>query len=80
MPTGRASSRRPAKRFPITRKTTIEDVALAAGVSIATVSRVINDAPYPVSGSARRRVLRVVQELSFHPNALARSLHFIKWP
>ena len=78
MPTGRASSRRPNRRFPVTRKTTIEDVALAAGVSIATVSRVINDAPYPVSGSTRRRVLRVVQELSFRPNALARSLPLIR--
>ena len=78
MSMGRAFSRRQTKRLPVMRKTTIEDVAMAAGVSIATVSRVINDAPYPVSGSTRRRVLRVVQELSFRPNALARSLPLIR--
>lgn len=54
---------------------TIEDVARAAGVSIATVSRVINDAPHRVGEAARRRVQQAVRDLDFRPNALARSLH-----
>lgn len=54
---------------------TIEDVARAAGVSIATVSRVINDVPHRVGAVTRRRVLRAVRDLDFRPNALARSLH-----
>lgn len=53
---------------------TITDVARAAGVSIATVSRVINNAPHAVGQSTRRRVLRAIRDLDFRPNALARNL------
>lgn len=54
---------------------TITGVARRAGVSIATVSRVINNVPSQVSAATRRRVLRVIRQLDFRPNALARSLH-----
>jgi LacI family transcriptional regulator len=54
---------------------TIAEVGRLAGVSIATVSRVLNDVPGQVGPATRRRVLRVIRQLNFRPNALARSLH-----
>lgn len=54
---------------------TSADVARAAGVSRATVSYVLNDAPGRVlSPETRATVLRVARELGYQPNALARSL------
>lgn len=52
---------------------TINDVAAAAGVSIATVSRVING-NYPVSAEVRKRVLKAMEELQYRPNVMARGL------
>src|SRR5437868_10374951 len=52
---------------------TVEDIARAAGVSVATVSRVLNSSP-KVASPTRRRVLRVVDELGYAPNNLARNL------
>lgn len=54
--------------------TTIKDVARAAGVSIATVSYVINNGPRPVSAETRQRVLAVMERLAFEPNVSARRL------
>ncbi|MGW0759293.1 LacI family DNA-binding transcriptional regulator [Streptomyces sp. NPDC002814] len=51
----------------------IKDVAAEAGVSVATVSRVLNDHP-SVSAHARTRVLAAVETLDYRPNAVARSL------
>ena len=51
----------------------IKDVAIAAGVSTATVSRVLADKPY-VRGEVRDRVMAVVKELNYSPNRVARSL------
>lgn len=51
----------------------LEDVAKRARVSIATVSRVLNDAG-PVKNATRARVLKAVQELKYHPNIHARTL------
>lgn len=54
---------------------TSAQVAKAAGVSRATVSYVLNDAPGRVlSPETRETVLRVARELGYQPNALARSL------
>jgi LacI family transcriptional regulator len=52
---------------------TVEDIARAAGVSVATVSRVLNSSP-KVASPTRRRVLRVLDELDYTPNNLARNL------
>ena len=52
---------------------TIKDVAKLAGVSISTVSRVINDSK-PVTDEVKQRVLDVIKETGYVPNPLARSL------
>jgi LacI family transcriptional regulator len=52
---------------------TIKDVAKLAGVSVATVSRVINHSP-KASDSSREAVLSAMQHLQYHPNANARAL------
>lgn len=54
-------------------RATIKDVSRAAGVSIKTVSRVLNDERY-VSPDTRARVQAAVAALNFRPNAAARSL------
>lgn len=54
-------------------KPTIEDVARVAGVSRATASRVINNAP-GASGPLRARVHAAVAELGYQPNEAARAL------
>ena len=52
---------------------TIYDVAREAGVSLATVSRVINGANV-VKPDTRDRVLEAIQRLDFKPNQIARGL------
>lgn len=51
----------------------LEQVALRAKVSTATVSRVLNNASV-VKTSTRTRVMRAIEELKYHPNLHARSL------
>jgi len=58
---------------PKTSRSTIKEVASFAGVSIQTVSRVINERP-DVSPETRKRVQDVINKLSYQPSALARSL------
>ena len=52
---------------------TIQDVANAAGVSVATVSRVLNNHP-SVSNKTREKVQRIIKELNYQPNLLGRNL------
>lgn len=52
---------------------TMADVARSAGVSVATVSHVLNDTR-PVLPHTRQAVLEAVEELGYTPNTLARSL------
>lgn len=52
---------------------TIYDVAGKAQVSLATVSRVLNN-PNKVNESTRERVLAAIKELGYRPNAIARGL------
>lgn len=58
------------------RRITLEDVARRAGVSKVTVSNILNNRPtaVPISEATRQRVLAVVQELGYYPNAVARAL------
>jgi LacI family transcriptional regulator len=57
--------------------TRLKDVAHLAGVSTATVSRILNDHG-PASEDARSRVLRAAQQLDYRPNWLARSLRGLR--
>jgi LacI family transcriptional regulator len=54
-------------------KLTIKDIARMAGVSISSVSRVINNSK-PVNDDIRQKVEKVIRETNFRPNALARGL------
>lgn len=51
----------------------IYDISKKAGVSIATVSRVLNNSPH-VSEATRRRVMRIIDQNGYVPNAFARGL------
>ena len=52
---------------------TISDIAQLSGVSNRTVSRVINRSS-KVGEATREKVQRIIDELSYRPNAQARSL------
>jgi|AntDeeMinimDraft_5_1070356.scaffolds.fasta_scaffold29910_2 DNA-binding LacI/PurR family transcriptional regulator len=55
------------------RDLTMKDIAEKSDVSVATVSRVLNNTK-PVSSELRKKVLDIVKETGYKPNALARSL------
>lgn len=52
----------------------LTDVAKAAGVSIATASRILTGADYPVTERTRQKVLKASAALGYRPNLIARSL------
>lgn len=52
---------------------TIKDIAERCGVSVSTVSRVLNNHP-DVSSAVRDRVLKVIDEVHYVPNSSARDL------
>ena len=53
--------------------TSLKDVARAAGVSVGTVSRYINE-PQRLRESTRRKIKPAIEALNYSPNSLARSL------
>ena len=55
-------------------RVTIHQIAQAAGVSIATVSRVLTNSAHPVSTDTSRRVWQAADELGYRPNYVARGL------
>jgi LacI family transcriptional regulator len=57
----------------MTTTLTIKDIAKLAGVSHATVSRVLNDSA-KIKPETRERILRIVRDLNFSRNSSARSL------
>ncbi|MEJ0058842.1 MAG: LacI family DNA-binding transcriptional regulator [Terricaulis sp.] len=59
------------------KRASIHDVAERAGVSIKTVSRVLNREPN-VSQTTRERVMSAVEELSYRPNIFARGLASVR--
>ncbi|MDF2593669.1 MAG: transcriptional regulator, LacI family [Clostridia bacterium] len=56
---------------------TIKDIAKLAGVSVATVSRVINDDP-GVAEKLKNKVIQVVKETNYVPNTVGRNLRMSK--
>ena len=60
-------------RRAISKRATIVDIAREAGVSIKTVSRVLNEEPH-VKAAVRTRVKEVAKELNYHPNVNAQGL------
>src|SRR5258708_8403421 len=61
------------EKIPLHPPVTLDDVALAAGVSTATVSRVINNFPRVADGT-RRGVLDGIERLHYRPNFAGRML------
>lgn len=52
---------------------TLKDVAKEAGLTVGTVSRVLNNRGY-ISDDAREKVNGAMKKLNYHPNEVARSL------
>lgn len=61
------------RRAAAVRSVSITDVARSAGVSVGTVSNVLNR-PQRVNKAMRERVLEAIDELGFKPNTIAKSL------
>src|ERR1700753_1060497 len=57
----------------ITFMPTVKEIAEVAGVSIGTVSNVLNNLP-TVRDAARKRVLEAIEELGYQPSLLGRAL------
>ncbi|KAB8162999.1 LacI family DNA-binding transcriptional regulator [Streptomyces sp. 3MP-14] len=72
-PSGNAVTPTRTSRTTTSKPTTLRQVARAADVSMATVSRVLAG-NYPVAPRTRQRVLRAVQELDYVANTHARAL------
>jgi LacI family transcriptional regulator len=71
-------AQKPRSRAP-SKRTTLEDVATAAGVSVMTVSNVINGKHTGAVGSATlRRVEREIRRLKYRPHEIARTLRLAR--
>lgn len=66
-----------SRRIDLSKQATIKEVALEAGVSIATVSRVLNE-QNSVSIELSEQVQAAVQKLNYRPNGIARALKISK--
>ena len=63
-----------SKRF-----TTLRDIAEHAGVSVATVSRILGNSPnFRANPETRKRILKAAKDLNYRPNNTARSLRVSK--
>jgi len=69
-------SKRSAARTP--GRATIRDVALAAGVSVTTVSNLINERAGTMRAETRRRIQAQIKRLGYRPHGMARGLRLAK--
>jgi DNA-binding LacI/PurR family transcriptional regulator len=53
---------------------TLHELAIAAGCSVSTVSRALNNSSHSVNDATRERILALANELGYHPNMTARGL------
>lgn len=67
--TGSTSTSQPRRE-----RVSLRAVADRAGVSVATVSRVLSNSSHPVAEATRERILEASKSLGFRPNQLARAL------
>lgn len=63
----------PMQSDKMSARPTIKDVAAEAGVSVSSVSRVLNGGPY-TSKSLHQRIMKAVQELGFEPDYAAQAM------
>ncbi|MGX4667995.1 LacI family DNA-binding transcriptional regulator [Cerasibacillus sp. JNUCC 74] len=56
------------------KKSTIKDVAKEANVSIATVSRILNETGKGYSEKTKQHVMQTIERMGYYPNAIARGL------
>jgi LacI family transcriptional regulator len=56
------------------KKTTMKDIAAEAGVSITTVSKILNNMDMHISDATKERVLGLVQQYHYVPNEIAKGL------
>lgn len=56
------------------KKVTMKDIAREAGVSITTVSKILNNVDMHISDATREKVLSLVQEYNYVPNQIAKGL------
>jgi len=68
------SSENPTPKPESGNAPTITDIARAAGVNVATVSRALRGVPGKVSAQRREEIERIAREMGYRPNALAASL------
>jgi DNA-binding LacI/PurR family transcriptional regulator len=61
-------------QLPNENRVTIKDVALAAGVSVTTVSNLLNGRMYAMAEETRKRIEEAIASMDYHPNQAARSL------
>lgn len=59
-------------------KITMDKIAEQAGVSKTTVSRIVNGNYAQVNQATKERVLKIIEDLNYRPNALAQSLKQMK--
>ena len=53
---------------------TLEQLAQAAGVSVSTISRALNDSKHAVNKKTRKRILALAEKMGYRPNLVARGL------
>ena len=55
-------------------RTTLKDIAKATGVSVATVSLVLNDKPHQIAEATKKMIREKAKEMNYIPNQMARGL------
>ena len=53
---------------------TLKEIAQLCGVSVTTVSNIVNNSPKKVRDETRKKVMEAIEELGYHPNYFAQGL------